>query len=204
MSGSEHCIRLHRIAALNSQAVLYCVARGCQPRHCVLYSVGRGAPNGESKAGAVPLELLPEAGSEPCPAHSEAGTGTRRGDLKQGSGTAYKGAWTGGVAVLVAAPAFQQSRGLGWDNPCELLRCNTREFEIWRNSLEFNTESVTRRLKRALADNEKRGCGVVSEPQQESEPECKLCGGPLHTLPHWGYWACGDCGTRETLLRSEE
>jgi hypothetical protein len=70
--------------------------------------------------------------------------------------------------------------------------------------LEIETENIVRSLKRALADIEKRGCGVVSEPEQTPEPECTLCGGPLHTMPHWGYWACGDCGARETILKGEE
>lgn len=44
-------------------------------------------------------------------------------------------------------------------------------------------------------------CGVNTEdPDQdpaydeETEPFCTMCNGPIYSQPHWSYWKCDDCG----------
>ena len=36
----------------------------------------------------------------------------------------------------------------------------------------------------------------MNEHDEDDEPTCYSCGGPLSTQPHWTYWQCDDCGQR--------
>jgi ribosomal protein L37AE/L43A len=35
------------------------------------------------------------------------------------------------------------------------------------------------------------------EVEEDDEPSCPSCTGPLYTQAHWGYVQCDDCGRRE-------
>lgn len=36
----------------------------------------------------------------------------------------------------------------------------------------------------------------MNDHDEDDEPTCESCGGPLSTKPHWRYWQCDDCGQR--------
>jgi tRNA(Ile2) C34 agmatinyltransferase TiaS len=33
--------------------------------------------------------------------------------------------------------------------------------------------------------------------EEDDEPSCPSCTGPMYTQAHWKYWQCDDCGRRE-------
>jgi ribosomal protein L37AE/L43A len=38
---------------------------------------------------------------------------------------------------------------------------------------------------------------MTDELDDDDEPSCSSCGGPMYTQAHWKYWQCDDCGRRE-------
>ena len=38
---------------------------------------------------------------------------------------------------------------------------------------------------------------------EETEPFCPRCGGPIYSQPHWSYFQCDDCGYREKKAEME-
>jgi tRNA(Ile2) C34 agmatinyltransferase TiaS len=38
---------------------------------------------------------------------------------------------------------------------------------------------------------------------EDDEPTCHLCGGPLYRAPQWDYYQCDDCGKIEKMEREE-
>lgn len=43
----------------------------------------------------------------------------------------------------------------------------------------------------------------MNDHDEDDEPTCPACGGPLYRQPHWGYMQCDDCGRREQLEPEE-
>jgi ribosomal protein S27AE len=51
---------------------------------------------------------------------------------------------------------------------------------------------------KAFADNFDRTFGKREVGEDEDDdPTCPSCGGPLYMQPHWKYMQCDDCGRRE-------
>ena len=50
---------------------------------------------------------------------------------------------------------------------------------------------------KAYADNFDRIFGKREVEEDDGEPSCLSCGGPMYTKHHWQYWQCDDCGYTE-------
>jgi len=76
------------------------------------------------------------------------------------------------------------------------------EEKVWRASAgNLNRQH---RLRNRGLSRPVRVEGVMEDRHDDDdEPTCHLCGGPLYRAPHWDYYQCDDCGKIEKMEREE-